>query len=749
MIISLDTETTGVDFAHGAQPFMVSWCKHGEDPCYIRWDVDPLTRRVNVLEEDLDVITELMDQAELIYMQNGKFDARALRTVGLELPWEKVRDTLVAGHLLASNHPHNLTWMCIAYLGVDIMSFETTVKEVTQACRVIAKKQYPRWRLAAEGADGMPSVKDSSDRDEDKPWKNDMWLPFALLQESKARGIIIDPSIRDDSPWLNACPAYACADAEHTLYLGMEMERIIRERGLWAIYEHRLHLPRVDCEMEQCGVTAIGSYTESTIQAYQEYVAEAGAELTAIAADYGHDLELAKGAALNDNMRDFFYGAVQQKCTRCGCSRRVKHWNMESVEGQFCPKCSKGTTRRPGVTALMTVTRRDNLALPVIRNGKTGNASLDKAAMQEYLQTLDGPALEFIRLLADKRKHDTDLTYMEAYRRFWVPVPGVPGFYRIHPFFNPCGTDHLRQSSNSPNMQNVGGQEDKCEECDGKGCDICRGTGKSRVSLKNCFGPLPGREWWSMDYKSIEARLPAYESGEPKMIEVFEKPNEPPYWGNLYNLTASVLYPDEYWPVAEVEGKFRKDHPRLYKKAKFFVLAKNYGAGRKKGDLLSGIKNSYDLVDNEFPMLAALQAKYLRDAERTGYVETLPDRSVDPTRGYPILAAHTEEGRVLSTTPFNYHISGTACWCKNTAMIRCADQCAGWRSEGFNAWMCLEVHDELVFDFPRGRTPEENLPQALTLRRLMEQSGKDLVPAIPTPVSIEYHDRCWAEGVKM
>jgi Zn ribbon nucleic-acid-binding protein len=743
VLVSLDCEATGLDLAHGAAPFLVTWCEEGSGPCYCEWPVDPMTRQVTPDDGDIAYIIELLDAASVIYMHNGKFDARALQKVGIELPWAKVSDTMIMAHLLATNFKRDLTFTCRLYLDIDIQPYEDEIERVTKAARAMAKRHCPQWRIAREGGEGMPSVSESSKRDEDKPWKNDMWLPAAMM----AYAPHLVPPV-DATSWLNACKVYACSDSEHTLHLGIEMESIVCEKGLGAIYEHRMKLPKVDCEMECYGVTVIGEYVDNTIRSHTEYVAEAAAELEAIATSYGHKLELASGASLNDNMRDFFYGSHHKICPRCGYDKRIKHWNMEVCSLVNCPKCGEGNTRRAPVVQALVSEQRDNLGLHVVRSDN-GNATLDKGAIQEYLTTLEGTPLDFIRILADKRKHNTDLGYMEMYQRFCVPMDGMPGFYKIYASINPCGSDHLRQSSNSPNLQNVGGQEDICEECDGAGCDSCNGTGKSRVSLKNCFGPAPGREWWSMDYKSIEARIPAYESGEPKMIEVFENPNKPPYWGNLYNLTASVLYPNEYWPHAEVEGAFRSNHKRLYKQAKFFVLAKNYGAGRKKGDLLSKVKNSYDLVDNEFPLLAELQAKYLRDAERTGYVETIPSRAIDPTRGYPILAAQTEQGRVLSTTPFNYHVSGTACECKNLGMIRCAEQCAAWRAMGFDAWMCLEIHDELLFDFPRGSSHEENLSRALVLRSLMEQSGDDLIPPMPTPVSVEYHIRTWAEGVKI
>lgn len=739
MLISLDTETTGVDLAHGAKPFLVTTCDVDGVIRFWEWDVDPLTREPLIPEDDLIAISELIDAADLIYMQNAKFDARALATVGVRLPWEKVRDTLVMGHLLASNHPHNLTDMCIEYLGVDIEHYELKVKEVTRACRSIVKRDYPDWKIAEEGLSDMPSVKTASGRDEDKPWKNDMWLPKTLANHMVICGYIHPDEL--DASWMEACSQYANADSEHTLFLGLEMERLIKERRYWDIYiKHRTLLPEIACDMESYGLTAIGEYTKQSICDYEQYVAEAENTLVEIAAGYGHELELAKGAALNDNMRDFFYGAIHLHCPRCTYSKRVKHWNWEDgycttpngESAYACPKCAKGTKRRVGVKHQLVITKKDNLGLRVILNDKTGNASLDSTAMQEYLHTLEGEAYDFIRILADKRGYDTALSYRHAYRRYWIPVPSAPGYYRIHGSLNPFGTDHLRWASNSPNMQNISTGDDEGE-----------------LNSRECFGPAPGREWWDMDFKNLEKRIPAFECMEPKLVEIFEKPNEPPYWGSDHNLIASLLFPEDYWPLAEIEGEFKRQHPRKMKKSKNTNFGKQYGAGKRKCEITSGVPGAYDLIDRGLPELAKLQAHYLNTAKKTGWVQTLPDRTVDPTKGYPILASRTEDGGVLSTTPFNYHVSGTACWCKNTALVRCAEQCRKWRKEGFDAHIALEVHDSILFDFPRGATMEENLPRALILKRLMEQAGEDLIPSIPTPVSVEYCTESWANGRKI
>lgn len=725
MIISLDTETTGLDYFHGAMPFLVTTCDDSGMIRFWEWDVDPLTRRPQIPDEeygDIERIAEFIDAADLIYLQNGKFDAHMLDTIGITMPWEKVRDTLCMGHLLASNHPHDLTSMCVQYLGVDIEHYELAVKEVVKQCRTIAKRDYPTWRIAKDGEEGMPSVKVSSKKDEDKPWKNDMWLPRTLASQPYS-DLKHDGDYRKE--WLTTCHNYANADSAHTMPLGLEMERIIRERGLWAIYEHRLQQIRADYDIECAGITARGDHTDATITTYCAHIAESEAALIEIAEEHDHDLQLADGAALNDNMRDFFYGAVEQRCQCCPYVKRIKHWNGEvaNLDG-LCPKCLN-RKRRPAEVKLVTL-RKDNLALPVIRGKKTGNASLDGDALEEYIATTDGDAQAFIELLTDKRKYDTAVSYMEQYRRYWIPS-GVSGYYRVHCSLNPFGTDHLRQSSSNPNMQNT--------------------SSKDIINTKACFGPMLGREFWSMDYESIEARIPAYESGEEKLIQVFEHPDEAPYWGNLYYLMASILYPKEFGECCHDKGLFKERYPRLYKSAKFTVLAKQYGAGRAKGDLLSKVKNCYDLIDGDLPKLAALQAHYLHHAIKYGYVQTLPDIGVDPARGYPLLPSRTDDGRVLSTTPFNYHVSGTACWCKNRAMVRCADRCRTWRNSGFDARMVMEVHDELLFDFPIGVSPDTNYKCAVELRRLMEQSGDDLIPRIPTPVAVKRHTENWAKGV--
>lgn len=749
-IISLDTEATGIDWKRGAMPFMVQSCANydrevGGSKCpawksiYWQWDVCPLTRVVDVQSSDLDDIVQVIDKADVIWIHNAKFDSHALAAIGIKLPWHKVMCSLMGSHLLASNHKHNLTDTTIEHLGHDIEQYEKNVKAATQRAMGIVKRDFPDWKIAKEDDPDAPSINNSSKRDEDKAWKSNMWLPIALLLAWDEIGVRWDED-NELASWPTVTSDYGCADTDVTLPLGIFMEKRIKEMGCWEIFLERMNLPRIAFDMERRGVTASADNTDAIINEYGLGVAEAQDVCLSIAAEYGHDLQLPAGAAPNDSIREFFFGSCVLTCPLCGKETRVKEWNGDGRvkdDEAWCPKCLK---KKKSVKQLCHVQRNPCLNLPKIYKvgAKSDAPTLNADAMEQYRTTLgDGRPLDFIESLTGMRSRQTAISYAESYKRFWIDDdPRYPNYKRLFPSFNPVGTDHLRWSSYNPNGTNISAKED--------------------FNLRVCFAPRPDREGWAFDYRSIERRLPVYECKEPKMLEVFENPDEAPYWGSLYYLTASVLYPDDFWPLCKVHpdhpDSFKKKRPRLYKQAKFFDLAKQYGCGSRKGDALSKVKGSFAMMDGEFPLFAALQRHYLDFANRYGYVETIPDRSVCAERGYPILASRTEDGRISPTTPFNYHISGTAMQCTNKGMRRSTDRIDEWRDDGsgWDGYLTLQIHDEIWVDMPRGSGPEPwltNLEKAMTIKALLEMSGDDI--GIPTPVSVTYHNETWASGIAM
>jgi DNA polymerase I-like protein with 3'-5' exonuclease and polymerase domains len=368
------------------------------------------------------------------------------------------------------------------------------------------------------------------------------------------------------------------------------------------------------------------------------------------------------------------------------------------------------------------------LISPVVSE-KTGAPSLDKTAMATLIEqaAVDSPQRKFLEALRDKRKRDTAINYMDSYKRFWLPHARA-GWHILHPSLNPTGTDTLRWSSSNPNEQNISKQEG--------------------FNLRYCFGPAPGREWWSLDAKNIELRLPAYEAREQEMIDLFEHPDDPPFYGSNHLLVFSVLYP-KLWKEhgADVKKKFASTNYQWVKNGNFAV---QYGAMESSGtaDRAYHLVGAQRTVQSRFNKIAKLNERMIKMANEKGYVETIPDKTVDPDRGYPLLCTRSTWGKILPTVPLNYHIQGTACWWMMKAMVRCQaylDTLNAKRQKP-TYHLVMQIHDEMVFDFPKVEKLG-NLPKIRKIKRLMEESGKDL--GIPTPVSCEYHEHNWSEGVSV
>lgn len=376
----------------------------------------------------------------------------------------------------------------------------------------------------------------------------------------------------------------------------------------------------------------------------------------------------------------------------------------------------------------------DVLRLPPIKHSeKTGQPSLDKTTLEYWdLHLPDGsPGKRFVDALLEKRGRDTAISYLEGYERFWQPwrAPGPPrpatGWFVLHPNMNPTGTDHLRWSHNNPNSANI--------------------SKKEKFNLRKCFGPAPGREWWSLDYQNIELRIPAFEAQEEELMEIFLNPDRPPYFGSYHLVVFDTLHPQLFAQHGkDCKSLFESTWYQWVKNGNFAIL---YGCQEAKADATFRVRGGYQKIRGRFRRIAELNDRMIAYADKMGYVETIPDCDVDPDRGHPILTQRTENGRVMPTLPLNYHTSGTAMQCTNRAMIRC-DNCLGtWRREGFDGWMVLQVHDELVFDFPRGTGVEPwqtNYWRAKELARLMALSGAAI--NVPTPVSIEWHSASWSVG---
>ena len=705
-MISLDTETTGVDLHHGAKPFLVTTCNEQGVVRFWEWDVDPFTRQPVIPSEDLDEIADTINpynnpEADRIILQNAKFDVAALATIrsefGEDWQWDIVEDTLISAHLLASNQPKDLTTLGIVYLGENIQKYEDAVVKACKEARALVRtkgfiEKHGQWRIADKNLPEMPSAKE-------KVSKYDMWLPRAVCRvEGYAEG----------HPWWTVTSQYANADSQITLPLHIRHREILEERDLWEIYRERLKVLRIAYGMEQRGVTVNATRLNELREKYTAESARAGRICSNIAADYGYELKLPKSGN-NNSLKTFVF---------------------------------------------------DVMKLPAVKKTKAGQDSLDKNVLEHYEATLPlkSKPLLFVQNLRGKRSRDTAVSYLDSYETFWQPWACVQlddpatgaGWYVLHPSLNPTGTDTLRWSSSNPNEQNI--------------------SKKEGFNLRYCFGPAPGREWWSCDANNIELRIPAYEAGETAMIELFERPNDPPYFGSNHLFFFDILHPDK-WDRNDPQGllKAKKKYASTwYQWTKNGDFAVQYGAVAESGtaDRAYHVPGAQARIESRLGEIKKLSQRQIEFAEKYGYVETIPDKTVNPRRGYPLLCTRTNYGRILPTVPLSYHVQGTAMWWMMKAKIRCQNffdqlnngdrlfrEIMGRQKracERLGYHIVMQIHDEMVFDFPRGvgaETWRTNKPIMDRVRKLMEKSGDDI--SIPTPVGCEYHGETWSVGMSV
>ena len=699
---SFDTETTGIDPWHGTQPFLLTSSDADSNILFWEWEVDPLTRKVRVPAKERREVQELLDDTDWCIFQNAKFDVRMLSTVDIHVDWKKVHETLLAAHAVNSSKFKDLTSSALYYLDLDIKPYEDKLEEIMAVARRKAKKLFPKWSLAEEDRADMPSAKKTV-------WKYDTWLPRQMYEALKAETLFDTEDIPEE--WATVTSDYANVDSEATILLFFAQKEILERTNRWDFYLQRLKALPIAYEMEEGGITYSGKRLDELSKQYEKESKKSGQICTDIALDYEYELKLPK-TGNNKSLLEFCFG-VEDECPECEGSGMLGGGDKGRLRG--CSVC-KGQGFRvtyPGFN------------LPIVKTSKkTGAPSLDKDVLEYYMDEFDQGSEEehFTSALREKRQRDTAVTYMKGYRRFAQRLERTTDWFVLHPSLNPATTHTLRWSSQNPNEQNI--------------------SKKKGFNLRYAFGPAPGREWWSLDYDNLELRIPAYECREPAMLELFEHPNDPPFYGSYHLLIFSILYPDIFGRYGAEVKEMDEYKSTLYQWTKNGNFAELYGAvdtgdGKSTADRAFHYPGAQAIVAKRLKKKAALNQKYIQFARKHGYVETLPDVTVNPRHGYRLYCGRTKWGNISPTIPLNYHVQGTACWVIQQAMLKVHE----YLSTLPGYYMIMQVHDELVFDFPFKKN-KRNLPKINKIRLLMESCGKDI--GIPLTCGVDYHPDNWS-----
>ncbi len=257
-------------------------------------------------------------------------------------------------------------------------------------------------------------------------------------------------------------------------------------------------------------------------------------------------------------------------------------------------------------------------------------------------------------------------TYIDALPALINPQTG-----KIHTTYNQTVTATGRLSSSNPNLQNLPIRSERGQ------------------LIRKAVIPDPDCVFLSADYSQIELRLMAHFSQDEHLLAAFRDGQD------IHAATAAKIFSI---PIEEVT----KDQRRKAKTANFGIIygISAFGLAQQLG---SSRKEAQELIDGYFAAFPGVirfieQAK--EKAREQGFVETLFHRK----RYLPDIHSRNSVVRSFAErNAVNAPIQGTAADIIKRAMIAIYGRL---QTEGLQAKMIMQVHDELNFNVPKAEVEQ-------------------------------------------
>lgn len=266
---------------------------------------------------------------------------------------------------------------------------------------------------------------------------------------------------------------------------------------------------------------------------------------------------------------------------------------------------------------------------------------------------------------------------------------------RIHTSYLQTGTATGRLSSRNPNLQNIPIRTD-----DGR-------------LIRNAFVPAPGCRFLSADYSQIELVVLAHVSEDAELRKAFIEGED------VHRYTASLIFSKS---PSEVDAHER----RIAKTINFGIMygMSPFRLSNELGISRAQAKEFIDLYFTRYSGVKKFVADCVKGAEEKGYVTTMGGH-VRVISG--INSRNKNEKQAAERVAVNTVIQGTAAEIMKKAML---DVTARIREKGLKSRLLLQVHDEIIFEFPEAEEAE--------LTALVRDSMENAVKlSIPLRSSIE------------
>ncbi len=241
---------------------------------------------------------------------------------------------------------------------------------------------------------------------------------------------------------------------------------------------------------------------------------------------------------------------------------------------------------------------------------------------------------------------------------------------RLHAEFLQTGTTTGRMASQNPNLQNIPMRSE-------------RGR-----AIRHAFVASEGFSLVALDYSQIELRIAAILSGDKKLCEIFKSGRD------VHTEVAVQVF---HVAPETVDAEMRR-------RAKIINFGILYGMGVNalRAQLGSTTAEAHQYLDDYFSTFKTL-SEYMEStkgfARKNGYTETLFGRR----RQFPEMKSSLPYVRAQAERmAINAPIQGTQADIIKLAMVR-VDEMLGKEKANGDAYLLLQVHDELVYEIREER----------------------------------------------
>ncbi len=323
----------------------------------------------------------------------------------------------------------------------------------------------------------------------------------------------------------------------------------------------------------------------------------------------------------------------------------------------------------------------EKMGMPRGRKTKEGY-STDMEVLAHLAKSYELPG----EILAYRSLAKLKSTYVDALPELINPETG-----RIHTSYNQTVTATGRLSSSDPNLQNI-----PIRTMEGK-------------RIRQAFIAPEDCKLMSADYSQIELRVLAHLSEDEELIAAFESGYD------IHRMTASSVF-------GVFPEMVNEEMRRQAKVINFGVIygMSPFGLSKELGISQKMAKTYIDEYFKRFSGVARYVEETIEQARRDGFVTTIMNRK----RAIPEINSSVAQLRKFAErTAINTPIQGSAADIIKMAMIRVFRLLS---DRGFSARMIMQVHDELVFEYP---IPEEEALKDL-VKTEMEGVIKLKVPLV-------------------